>query len=106
MKYDVVLTENATQQLDEACAWYDQNAPDIAADWYNAFLDALIHLEDNPEQHGLARESSRFPFQIRELLFGLGKQLTHRAVFTLHREKVVVRSIRHLSRKDLSEDDL
>jgi hypothetical protein len=106
MRYEVVLTERAKQQLDAASAWYDGNAPEIANDWYNGFLDALTSLEINPDQHSIARESNEFVTQIRQLLFGLGKRKTHRAVFSIHRDRVVVRAIRHLSQRDLERDDL
>ena len=48
MKYEVVLTDGAARQLDEACEWYVQNASHVANDWYNGFLDALNSLEENP----------------------------------------------------------
>jgi len=54
MKYEVVLTDGAARQLDEACAWYVQNASHVANDWYNGFLDALNSLEENPERFCVA----------------------------------------------------
>ena len=106
MKYDVILTDRALRQLDAACAWYDRNAPQVAADWYNGFLEALESLEENPERFSLARESSRFPVEIRQLLYGVGRRKTHRAVFSVHEHRVVIRAIRHLSQRDLQRDDL
>jgi hypothetical protein len=55
MKYEVVHTDGAASQLDEACAWYVLNASHVANDWYNGFLDALNSLEENPERFSLAR---------------------------------------------------
>jgi plasmid stabilization system protein ParE len=73
MKYEVVLTDGAARQLDEACGWYVQNASHVANDWYNGFLDALNSLEENPERFSLARENDVFPVEIRQLLYGAGK---------------------------------
>jgi hypothetical protein len=60
MNYEVILTDGAKLQLDEACIWYEQNAPQIANDWYNGFLDSLFLLEQNPERFSIARESDAF----------------------------------------------
>ena len=106
MKYEVVHTDGAASQLDEACAWYVLNASHVANDWYNGFLDALNSLEDNPERFSLARENDAFPIEIRQLLYGAGKKKTHRAVFSIHDNRVVVRSIRHLARRDLGSGEL
>jgi len=106
MKYEVVLTESANRQLDEACTWYIENAPQIADDWYNGFVDALAGLEVNPDRFGLARENQAFPIEIRQLLYGSGRRKTHRAIFSIHSDRVVVRTNRHLSRQDLGDNDL
>ena len=106
MKYEVILTDGAQLQFDEACAWYDQHAPQVANDWYNGFVDALILLEENPEGFSLARENDAFPIVIRQLLYGFRKKKTHRAVFSVHGNRVVIRAIRHLAQRDLQDDDL
>ncbi len=72
MEYEVVITQRAEQQLNNAAKWYADNATAIAADWYNGFLNALLSLESNPEQHGITHESEEFPVPIRQVLYGLG----------------------------------
>ena len=106
MKYEVILTERAANQLGEACAWYIENAPHVANDWYNGLLEALNLLETNPERFSLARENDAFPIEIRQLLYGSGRKKTHRAVFSVHEDRVVIRSIRHFARRDLQSDEL
>jgi plasmid stabilization system protein ParE len=34
MKYEVVLTDRALRDLDEAYRWFAQRAPEAAARWY------------------------------------------------------------------------
>jgi len=106
MKFEVVLSDRALSQLDAACSWYSENASHVATDWYNGFLDALQGLEENPERFGLARENKAFPVEIRQLLFGVGRRKTHRAVFSIHGRRVIVRAIRHLPQRDLHGGDV
>ena len=106
MKYDVVLTTKAKRQLDEACAWYAARNADVADAWYDGFVEALISLESNPQRHGLARENDAFSVELRQLNYGSGRRKTHRAVFVIRPNKVVVHAIRHLAQQDLTLDDL
>jgi hypothetical protein len=41
-----------------------------------------------------------------QLLYGLGKRKTHRALFAVHEQRVVVHAIRHLSQLDVTIDDI
>ena len=106
MKYEVVLADRADRQLTEISEWHARHAPDIAARWFNGFVEAVISLEENPDRFGLAHESAEFPTEIREMLYGVGRRKTHRAIFTIRPDKVVVHAIRHLSQRDLTPDDL
>jgi plasmid stabilization system protein ParE len=106
MKYEVLVTDRAKRQMDGACRWYEENAPHVAADWYNGLLDALLTLEVNPLRYGIARESDPFPVEIRQLLYGVGKQKTHRALFSVHGDRVVVRAVRHVKQRDVELDDI
>jgi len=65
-------------ELDDISRWYDQNAPEIANDWFNGFLDALLSLENDPTSFAIARENFRFVVELREVLYGVAKRTTHR----------------------------
>ena len=104
MQYDVVLTANAQDQLQKSYEWYVEHASEFAADWYNGFLDVLYSLESNPERCGLAHEGDSVSRPLREISYGLGKRRTHRAVFAVRSEQVVIYSIRHTSQGDLNLD--
>jgi hypothetical protein len=54
----------------------------------------------------VAAENGCFPYQIRELHFGLGARPTHRAVFTIRPDIVLVLTIRHAAQSDLAAEDL
>lgn len=52
-----------------------------ATAWYDGFLDALNALESNPFQGSIAAENDLFDFELREIHYGSGKRLTHRALY-------------------------
>jgi plasmid stabilization system protein ParE len=81
---------------------------DQALRWLDGFEQAIAALCENPEKHGLAREDGLYdlPFQVRQLLYGIGKKQTHRAVFEVRGDTVYVVAIRHLAQRDLLRDEL
>jgi hypothetical protein len=54
----------------------------------------------------MARESKAFGFGIRELHYGLHTKATHRAIFEIRGDEVIVYSIRHLAQRDLTPEDV
>ncbi len=96
MNLPVYLTDRAHAELEAAYSWWaDNRSKKQAADWYAAFVDAMTLLTTDAEKRPLARENDDFLYEIRNLLFGVRRRRTHRAVFT----------IRHLAQRDLSPDD-
>ena len=107
MTYDVVLTDRADAEMEAVYQWWAENrSQSQAAKWYNTLADAMESLANNPDRCPLARENDRFPMEIRDLYFGVGRRRTHRAVFTIRPDKVLVLSIRHLAQRDLTPDEL
>ena len=106
MKYEVLITKRAEEQLAVAAKWYTNEAPDIAVAWFDGFVNAIISLGHDPKRCSLARENEAFPFVLRQLLYGLGRRKTHRALFVVHDDRVVVHAIRHLAQRDVTVDDI
>ena len=69
-------------------------------------MRAIRSLSDNPDRCALARENHLFSAEVRELHYGLGSRPTHRAVFTVLKDVVLVLTIRHGAQADLTEDDI
>ena len=106
MKYRVDLTARAEHDRDAAFDWYAENySLDFAARWYNGLTRAIRDLAMNPQQCGFALENDKFPFDLRELLYG-GRRHKHRVLFTIHDDQVLVLHIRHSAQRDLTENDL
>ena len=104
MTYPVLITRRAAADLEEAYRWYAERSPQRAVGWYNGFLDALDRLATNPQRCPLAPEDSKFPIEVRQLLYG--RRRSYRALFTVRPDAVVVLHIRHTARRELRPDEL
>ena len=103
----IVFTRRAARELEGAADWWAAHrSPSQAARWYAGFSEALASLSRNPERCPLASENGRFPYEIREMYYGLGSRPTHRAVFTIREDIVLVLTVRHAAQAELTEADL
>jgi plasmid stabilization system protein ParE len=102
--FQVELTSRAERELDAAANWIATDSPDTAQQWYWGFIAAIDSLSTFPRRCGLATEYERFPFELRQLLYG--RHRSYRAVFTIREETVVVLTIRHAKQPDLLPNDL
>ncbi len=106
MNLPVVIEPRAKQDLRAAAAWWAENrSAEQAARWYDGFVDAIELLGENPVRYPLARENGEFPYELREMHYGLGGRATHRAVFTIRPEAVVVLAVRHAAQRDITPED-
>lgn len=103
--FEVFLTEKAQEELDESHNWWAQNrSPDQANRWYVGFFQAMKNLEQNPTRCPLAPENDHFPYELRQLNYGLSSKPTHRAIFTIRNKVVVIVRIRHLAQALIEPD--
>ena len=107
MSYDVRLTRKAEQQLNEAVDWWaEHRSAEQAARWHTGIVNAMLSLSVKPERCRLARENRSVPIEIRELHYGLGHRPSHRVIFAIRQDRIVVYAIRHVAQDDLTEEDL
>lgn len=107
MNYHVTILPRAKRQLlDQALWWSEHRSAEQAYRWLLGFEKALASLAERPERCGTARESAAFDIALRELHFGLRNKPTHRAVFEIRGQEVVVHSVRHLAQRDLGPGDI
>jgi plasmid stabilization system protein ParE len=105
--YRVTILPRAKRQLLEQALWWSQKrSAEQAYRWLEGFEKALASLASHPDRCNLARENDAFEAVIRELRFGLRKKATHRAVFEIRGDEVVVHSVRHFAQRDLEPDDI
>lgn len=104
--FEVSLTEKAQEEIDKSHDWWARNrSPEQANRWYLGFFQALTSLERNPARCPLAPESQHFPYELRQLTYGLGSKPTHRAVFTIQNNVVSIVRIRHLAQGAIEPDN-
>jgi plasmid stabilization system protein ParE len=101
-----ILPRAKRQLLDQALWWSENRSADQAYRWLEGFEAALASLANRPERCCLARENDVFDNTIRELHYGLRNKATHRAVFEVRNDEVIVYTVRHLAQRDLTPDDL
>ena len=107
MTYTVVISERTAQEIEGATAWWArERSAEQAVRWYQGIRGAIAGLATSPERCPLAAESAAFPFEIRELHYGLGRRPTHRAVFRITDEQVLVLTVRHVAQDQLRPEDL
>ena len=106
MSYEVRLTSQARIELYNSALWWaEHRSSDQATKWLEEFETALQGLDEQPEKWPLAQENGLVPFEIREMLFGVGRRKTHRAVFRIRKDRVVVYAVRHLAQDALTSEN-
>ena len=102
-KQDVFLTDRAVQQLNDAADWYAKQNPQVADEWFNGIIDAIDDIGSDPQRFAPARENDSVPFELRERRYGLGKRATHRILFAIRPDKIVVHHVRHVAQHDSTD---
>lgn len=105
MIYRITVLPRARLQLVEQALWWSEHrSAEQASRWLEGFERALATLEKNPQRCAVARENDAFDAVIRELRYGLGVRPTHRAVFEIRGDEVLIFSVRHLAQRDLTPE--
>lgn len=99
MKYRVILTIRARNNFNAAYLWYRNQSSEVADRWYRGLRNAIRRLSQNPDRFPLAAEDDTFPYPLREMLYGLGRKKTHRVLFVVRPNAVVIYAIRHVAQE-------
>ncbi|MFO0790330.1 MAG: type II toxin-antitoxin system RelE/ParE family toxin [Pirellulales bacterium] len=105
MKYRVVVTAEAKQNLRAAYLWAAERAPETATLWLARFENELETLTNFPERFQLAPENALVEPEIRQLTFGR-RQGAYRALFTIVGDEVQVLHVRRAARDWATKEDL
>ncbi len=106
MKYRIILTDSAQSDIRDIVTWWSENRSSQQAEqWYGKISPAIDTLIDNPERCPLAPETDLLPTGLRQLHFGVSRSVTHRIVFTIDGNNVVIMHVRHLARQALTKND-
>lgn len=90
MLYRIEISSVAEAEADKAFLWISQRVSSAQAKtWYEGFLLSIRSLQKMPNRCPLARENDALSLEIRQLLYGKGRNC-YRIVFTvLESEKIV-----------------
>lgn len=86
--------------------WAEHRSATQAKRWVDGILNAIQRLTADAERHSTAIENDRFPFELRQVNFGLGRGPTHRVLYTIRPDCVYVLAVRHVSQDAVGLDDL
>jgi plasmid stabilization system protein ParE len=78
MKYSVIVTPEAVDNIAAAYDYIAQDSPSNAADFIRGVFEQIDGLEQFPRRFGRAREQAHFPEEIRQLIFK-----SYRIIFTI-----------------------
>lgn len=107
MNYEIIYSDRAEAEIRETMQWWrDNRSREQAARWIEETFAAIEKLKDEPERFPLAPESDLHPQGLRQLLFGVGRSITHRVIFTIDGDAVKIVAVRHVARCELHADDL
>jgi plasmid stabilization system protein ParE len=103
----ITYTNRAEAEIREAMEWWrDNRSHEQAARWIEEIFPAIEKLRDNPDRFPLAPETDLHPSGLRQLLFGVGRSITHRIIFTIEGDEVNIVTVRHVARRDLQAGEL
>jgi plasmid stabilization system protein ParE len=108
MKYRIEISSMAEAEADSACLQMSQmTSPGRASQWYAGLLQAIGSLSQMPKRCPLARENEHFSQEIRQLIYGKGRN-SYRILFTVLEEQEVpsvrILHIRHAAQQTLGEN--
>ncbi len=107
MTFRVAVLPQAKEDIARNSLWWaDNHSVDQAIIWAETVEQQLLELEHNPEAFSFANEHERFPYQLRQMLLGLGRRRSYRAVFTIKNEDVYVLTIRRAAQDVIGPDKL
>ena len=103
MAFRVEMSAQAEEDASAILNWLiSQHAGDTGIRWFLALEEAITSLSKLPERCTLAPESTCFPFEVRQLLYG-HKPHVYRILFTIDADVVRILHIRHARRRPIGK---
>ena len=101
------LTSSAKKDIQEHFDWWSEiRSKEQACNWLRSLDVSINSLSSDPNSYPLVRERKLALNGYRQLNIGLSNRKTHRVVFLIQIEKVVVLRVRHLAQNNLTKIDL
>jgi plasmid stabilization system protein ParE len=105
--YEVRISEPAELDIQSIFDWWrSYRSAEQAERWFEAIYPAIETLSRMPQRCPRARENDSYPGDLRQLLFTIGRRPTHRIIFAIEGDAVIILHVRHTSQRDLRADEL
>jgi plasmid stabilization system protein ParE len=102
----VIITRRAEREMHESAVWWATNRSlDQASRWLDGLQQQLESLANAWARFPLAAENDEFPYELREMHYGIGRRPTHRVVFTVAEDLVLILAVRHAAQDRLQPED-
>ncbi|MEA5619635.1 type II toxin-antitoxin system RelE/ParE family toxin [Cronbergia sp. UHCC 0137] len=107
MKYRIEISSTAEAEADKAFLQLSQiTSPEKATQWYAGLLRLIESLSQMPKRCSLARENDYFSQEMRQIIYGKGRN-AYRIIFTILEGKEVstvrILHIRHAAQQTIGE---
>ena len=107
MTLRVTIQKEAWSEAFASADWWSRHrSRDQAERWFDGLMVAIDSLKTTATRHALAAESDAFPFDLRQMNYGLGSRPTHRVLYEVRDDEVLVLTVRHLAQRDLQPENL
>lgn len=103
--FTVNITGRAEQDIHQNTDWWEQHRSEEQAErWYVGIYAAMKSLSSMPARCALAPEAAELDLPVRNLLYGLSSKLTHRVLFSIDGDDVVIYRVLHMSQAVLTDN--
>ena len=107
MPLPVFLSARAHQDVDDSYGWWAKNrSAEQARRWRDLCVQTIDSLPEKAASAPFAAENGRLPIEIKQINFGLKRRPTHRIIFTIRPDMILVLRVHHLAQDELTLDDL
>jgi plasmid stabilization system protein ParE len=107
MSLPVILQREAEDQIVASARWWaEHRSVEQSERWFVGIIKAIDSLDKKASQYPLARENEHFPYELRQMNFGLGNRSTHRVLFAIRPDSVSVLTVRHAAQDEITPGDL
>ena len=102
--FQVDITDRAQADMRSNALWWKENQSYEQADqWLSGVALAIESLQEMPLRCPIAAEAKRLGIPIRCLFYGVSSRYTHRVLFTIVGEKVIVLRILSTNQNQISD---
>ena len=107
MERRVIITGPAESDVLSNHAWWAENrSEDQAIRWLEGIYDTMLGLANTADVHPLATETALRKAGIKQASFGLGRRPTHRIVFSIDGNSVIIFRVRAFKQQEIDLGDL